>query len=299
MKANIMDLSLFNEWLGTRNLKDSTIYIYIQVITKFLSFNPEIDVIDDYNNFIIEGAIKKRNTHYYSVLKNFIEFKFKNNDLKNKLIGSLIKPPIRHDYIRERRHLSDEEIMEVINSIKKKKHRILALIQTLTGVRAGDVLGLEEGSIMPEKYEGKEVLRLNIIGKGNKRNVVFIHNKVAQQVIWDYILNSNPITNYYFLEKGAMRGREGTLDNKNRLMKMNYVWYWYDLKQALDAYGINKTDFASHDFRRCFARKVWERWKDVHVLKKILNHVDASTTLRYLEQSGLHTIDYHKELQGE
>lgn len=294
-----MDLPFFQEWLEEKkHLKPSSVQVYIQSIKKFLSFNPNIDTIEDYNTFLIDGAIKKRCSHYYSVLKNFIEFKIEDGGLRKRLIDTLIRPPLRYSIKRERRNLTEEQIMSVINSLEKKKHRIIALIQSLTGVRAGDILNLEEGGITPEVYEGKEVLRLNIIGKGEKRNVIYIHDHVGQQFIWDYILKSKTLTKYYFLEKGTKKGREGSLYDKNRLIRMNYLWYWYDLKQALDAHGINKEDFASHDFRRCFARRVWEKWKDVHILQKILNHVNPSTTLRYLEQSGLQNIDYHKAMQS-
>jgi len=299
MKSHIMDLPFFQEWLEEKkHLKPSSVQVYIQSIKKFLSFNPNIDTIEDYNTFLIDGAIKKRCSHYYSVLKNFIEFKIEDGGLRKRLIDTLIRPPLRYSIKRERRNLTEEQIMSVINSLEKKKHRIIALIQSLTGVRAGDILNLEEGGITPEVYEGKEVLRLNIIGKGEKRNVIYIHDHVGQQFIWDYILKSKTLTKYYFLEKGTKKGREGSLYDKNRLIRMNYLWYWYDLKQALDAHGINKEDFASHDFRRCFARRVWEKWKDVHILQKILNHVNPSTTLRYLEQSGLQNIDYHKAMQS-
>jgi len=78
---------------------------------------------------------------------------------------------------------------------------------------------------------------------------------------------------------------------------MNYQWYWIDLKQALNSAGINRDDFATHDFRRCFARRNWDKFKDVLILQKALRHKDPKTTLRYLEQSGLDTIDIHYEMQ--
>ena len=62
--------------------------------------------------------------------------------------------------------------------------------------------------------------------------------------------------------------------------------------------GIDVTAFATHDFRRCYARRVWTRYKDVHVLQELLNHVNPATTMRYLKQSGMQNIDYHKEMQN-
>ena len=79
---------------------------------------------------------------------------------------------------------------------------------------------------------------------------------------------------------------------------MNYQWYWADLKQALHKNKISREEFATHDLRRCFARRAWERYKDIYVLKGLLNHVDPKTTLRYLDQSGLKNIDYLREMQS-
>ena len=94
-----------------------------------------------------------------------------------------------------------------------------------------------------------------------------------------------------------MKGREGALFSDYKMIRMNYMWYWKDLKQALITNGINKKDFATHDLRRCFARRAWERYKDIHVLKNLLNHSKVETTLRYLEQSGLKNIDYFEDMQ--
>jgi integrase len=61
--------------------------------------------------------------------------------------------------------------------------------------------------------------------------------------------------------------------------------------------GVDMRMFATHDFRRCFARRVWEKWKDVNILQSVLNHADPKTTLRYLQQSGLRNVDYFKIIQ--
>jgi len=297
-KATIFDASLFQRYLQEKStFSDSSIYVYVGGVIKFLKTNPDIDNLEDYNNFIIKHCIKKRANYYYSILKKFIEFSITDNGLRAQLIEGLIQPPIREDIIRERRHLSEDELLTIINSMEKRKHRVIALIQTMTGVRAGDILRLRRENIIPEEYEGNEVLRINITGKRRKRNVVYIHDKIAQHIIWEYILNNHNFGDYYFVELGKMKGREGNPKNEHSLIQMNYLWFWYDLKQALNTVGIDKDDFSTHDFRRCFARRAWTKWKDIHVLQKLLNHKDPKVTLRYLEQSGLQNIDYHYEMQ--
>ncbi len=58
-----------------------------------------------------------------------------------------------------------------------------------------------------------------------------------------------------------------------------------------------KEDFATHDFRRNFARKVWLKYKNLIILQKILGHNDPRTTTRYLNMEGLDLIEVHKEMQ--
>ena len=92
---------MFEQWLmEKRNLADTSLHTYIQSITRFLAFNPDIDKLESYNDFLIKYTQKKRCSHYYSVLKAFIEFKITDGNLRSQLIKSLIKPPERHDIIR-------------------------------------------------------------------------------------------------------------------------------------------------------------------------------------------------------
>lgn len=298
MKAHVTDIALYNLWLEEkRMLSDSSKHVYCEAVERFLKENPDIDSIEDYNAFIIKHSIKKRCYNYYSALKAFIEYKIGDAAIRNRLMENLIRPPLRTDIVMERRYLTEDEIIDVINRLESPKHRIMSLIQSLTGVRAGDILRLRRDNIMPEVYKGRPTLRLNILGKGKKRNVIYIHDEIAQEVIMGYVANNYNHDEYYFIELGKMTNRKGTLDNEFRLMRMNYWWYWADLKQALQSIGADVKDFATHDFRRCFARRVWEKYKDIHILQGLLSHSNVATTIRYLDQSGLKNIDYHFEMQ--
>ena len=150
---------------------------------------------------------------------------------------------------------------------------------------------------MPETYHDRPVLRMSLLGKGRKRNVVYIHDKIIQDVVMDYVTKNQGYDRYFFLEISPFKGRQRNINSENLLIKMNYQWYWADLKQALQTVGISKDDFSTHDFRRCFARRAWEKTNNIHKLQRLLCHGDPKVTLRYLEQSGLDAIDYHAEMQ--
>lgn len=298
MKASLLDVGLFEEWLrDKKDLAESSIYVYTRGVERFLATDPDLENLDDYNTFLVKATVKKRCTHYYSIIKAFIEYKIPDANTRSRLIDNLVKPKERKDIVRERKHLSEEVIYEVVNNLKSDKHKVIAVIQALTGVRAGDILRMREGSILDEELNGNKVLRLNILGKGNKRNVVYLFDEVGIALVKEYIEEVPSLNGYYFLKTGHMKNREGSVDDITLMTKMNYQWYWHDLKQALQEVGIDKDDFSTHDFRRCFARRVWEKFKDVHKLQKALNHSDPKVTMRYLEQSGLQVADIHYEMQ--
>jgi integrase len=293
---DLFDSKLFADYLANkRGLVESSVHTYIGVIEQFLIEAENIEDLESYNSFIVKYGIKKRCAYYYNVLRAFIDWKFTDQAVKDNMLEHLVRPQHRSDLKYERKNLSEEKILDVINSLNGANHKIIALIQSLTGVRAGDIMKLKVGGLMPEEYEGKPVLRLNILGKGQKRNVVYIHDEIAQAVVLDYIEN-NPSTNGFLFLNDPIRNLK-LFRSDYVLYKINYNRYWVDLKEALQTNGVNQKDFATHDFRRCFARRVWSRFKDVNVLQKMLNHARADTSLRYLNQSGLQNIEYSKEMQ--
>jgi len=144
----------FEEWMRNRGLNDSSIYQYMRAVQKFLlQKNPDIKDIEPYNEFILEFAIKKRSLYYYDALKLFLKFVFKEDVAKkNSMTRLLLKPNKNNDIKRVRKNLDDETKEQVIRLIKDYKHRIIAKIQNVLGVRAGDIIRLKRGSISYEPY---------------------------------------------------------------------------------------------------------------------------------------------------
>jgi integrase len=295
---DIFEIDFFIEYLREKKrLLESSVHQYQTRIEAFLRENPNLEEIDDYNKYIIEHAIKKRNVNLYSVFKAFIEYYIKDAGKRASMIDALIQPEIPTTIKQERKYLEEHEIINVINNLKYHKHKVIALIQDLTGVRSGDVFSIKRGDIIPEIYDGKNVLKIIITGKGNKRNVIYIHDEMIQTLIVDYIIKNINDTGTYFLTRARIT-KNDTIYNQNRkLYYVNYRRYLRDLKAAMYKVGINSKDFATHDYRRCYARRVWTRYKDINVLQELLNHANPATTMRYLKQSGMKNIDYHKEMQ--
>ena len=266
-------------------------------IKRFLAENPDVDKIESYNDFLIRTTQRKQNaSFYYFALKHYIGFKIPDLTIKHRMASALIKPDVKDPNIK-RKYLPDEKRLEVINNMTDEKSRVLAIIQSLTGVRVGDILRLKRDSIFTEDIKGKSALRLNIIGKRDRLNVVYVFDNIGQQIILDYMNNNINYKNYIFLTLGQHGNRTGDISKEHKVVKQNYDRYWKDLKQALHVSGVHKDDFATHDFRRCFAREIWDRYADLVILKNALNHVDPNTTLRYLKHSGLQNRDVFYEHQ--
>ncbi len=309
MMQNSIDLFLFKEWLRDfRRLSESSIYSYYLILKKFFMECTDLEDIEQYNWFLARYTHKKRCTHYFSVVKAYLQFKFQNDaKTREEWIDKLLKPKRFKNIKIERKYLPDEKLIEIINKIKSDKHRVMALIQVLTAIRAGDVLSLRRDRIFEEVYNDKPTIRLVVNGKGDKRNVVYLFDLVGQEVLKRYLAQYDKkikqlkhiyYDNFVFQEYGTHGGRVGTEDSEFLMQHMNYLRYWHDVRQAIEISGVvDKKFFSTHDFRRCFARNVWEKYKDVDLLKRALNHEDASTTLRYLRQSGLQNIDIFQEMQ--
>lgn len=287
----------FEQWLrDKKNLSENTIYYYVKTVENFLVEEKNPDVIESYNNYIIAHGIKKRSSYVYSVLKTFAKFYFKEASDRNHIIENLITPDVQRNIKRERKNLDEYTIMKIINGMESKKHRIVALIQHLTGARAGDVLRTPRGNIQPELYRGKPVIKIILEGKGRKRNVVYIHDDASQEFIINWVVKNIVSLDYYFLNTEIIRVKDLAF-RQHRIEKSNHQAYYRDLKETMAKVGVEYKDFATHDYRRSFARRVWEKYKDVHVLQELLNHENPATTMRYLKQSGLKNIDYHEQMQ--
>jgi integrase len=295
-KDSIVEIPIFEKWLENKGISQSTIYQYSMAVKKFLLTEPRIDNIEDYNNFLFEYSIKKRSFCYYHALKSYIKFKLSGDRSKmNNMLRAMITPKMQ-DPIKTTRYLDAETKKQIINLLKDSKHRVIAKIQNVTGVRIGDVLRLKRGSISYEVYSGKQiVMRIDFIGKGNKRFVKWIFDEDVMNSIDLFIKSTLMDSEYYFLE----RDRSFNDSNLHVMMRTNYHRYWEDLKQALEVVGVSYKDWASHDFRRSLAREVWDETKDPMLLKEALNHAQFETTARYLRTSGLRSQDLYNLLANK
>ena len=86
-----MDIPLFRLWLQeTKALSDSSVYAYTVCAGAFLKRNPDLENLQDYNDFLIKVTIKQRASYYYSAIRHFINFKISDNSIKKKILFGII-----------------------------------------------------------------------------------------------------------------------------------------------------------------------------------------------------------------
>jgi len=294
MKADKFDSAFYRKFLDSKGLRESTIELYRDTIDAFLAKDPDLENLDSYNYFLKEHAYDKKSYYAYYAIKSFIRYKFKDQTFKNTLLQNLLKP--KNDEVEKSTvYLGPEKREQVISYIESEKHRLMAKIQHQTGARIGDVLKVKRGSINYEQYKGRIVMRIIFVGKRGVRVTKYIFDKKLQAEITQFIKDHYFDESFYFMEYDRSYKRS----SENVIIRSNYHWYWDDLKQALTRAGVDKKSWASHDFRRCISREIWEDkeiGKDLQLLQNFLGHKNPATTLRYLRNSGLTTRDVSEKL---
>lgn len=297
MKADLLDIGMFRDYLANKGFKSSYVQRCCQIIEMFLSSNPDIDDLNSYNSFLVQYSIKKRNYLYFYALKSFIKFKITDQNEQDKIIKNLVnvklQEPIKHSV-----YLPDEKRNQVINNMDNDRHKLIARLMNETGARVGDILKIPRGNINFENYNGILAMKLDIIGKGGKRVPKWIFQKELQDEVLTFINDKYGDEKYYFVDRNNILNKN--IDNDEVVIRTNYHWFWQDLKKALEKSNVNQKDFATHDFRRSTARDVFINPniadKDPTVLQRFLGHARIETTMRYLKQSGLSNIETSKKL---
>jgi integrase len=301
VELDVVDLSDFLVYLKEKkNYKDSSAYVIHKMAESLSVKRVDFSDVTELNNIIIERGIKKRNNLIYHTIKNVVEFLPLEKKVKAEILTELIKTRTYNDRKKLSRNLTDEEIIDVVNHMKEQKHKVIALMQNLTGARVGDIMHLKLEDVTPDDIEKDFVLKFNTLSKGGKRNILFIFDDVAQVLFTNYALSDRPNTfqGYIFIDRLRDMAKHKMAIVDHLAYKVNYDLYVADLKEALVMCGIEKKDFSSHDLRRCFARRVWEKYKDVNVLKMLLHHSDVKTSMRYLQGSGMDSDQYYKDMQS-
>lgn len=301
MKADLLDISFYKDFLRGKNMSDSTITVYMGTIREFLTSNPDIELPETYIDFLIKTAIKKKRYGNFYALQYFAEYKFADNKgVKDNIVNAIKErrkspdKPTRYQGIKP---LVEDELRQVLNTLEEEKHQIMSIIMYETGLRVGDVLRIPQKGIRYDTYNKAPGLRIESLAKGKLPRVVWIWDMDMAKIVFDYINKIDFGTGRLFLEYIKSHNLNFSDMEDYVLERLNYGRYWHDLKQALNTCGIDRKRFAPHSFRRNFARRTWEKHRSIELLRLLMGHARYETSLSYLREDGLDVAELFYELQ--
>lgn len=302
---------LNKESLRCGGLTDKTIKRYGSEIKKILKTFRTPDKVDTYNDYVMAtfNNNKKRKSgnlsNFYRCLLLIAKKYLKREDYL-KLTDELIKirseptdyEPIIHDY---------DAALKLISYIESSKGQLMSLVMLYSGWRINDVFHIKTTDIVFNQ-DGLSVT-LKTLAKRGKINRTIIYDPITIAMLQDYIGRSLQPTDYLFIDayfkyknsrryvvKDPLDGTNHIVGEKfDGIMKFNYTHYLKEIYVANNSSGIKLTP---HDFRRIYAAKVWEKTKDINVLKTSLNHASVETSMLYLRRTGKQVEQIQNDIFG-
>ena len=162
--------------------------------------------------------------------------------------------------------LSREELLQLFNSCKNPKHRIVLRLIYSAGLRRTELINLKLEDI--DSHDGKYRIRIHK-GKGNKDRYTISSKKVLQELRTYYVACRPKI--YLFngqrksepMSKGLLRHMMGEAKRRSRIRK----------------------SFCLHSLRHSFASHCLEDGMPLTTLQSLMGHSSIHTTMIYLHVS--------------
>jgi len=279
--------------------------LYLDVVKRYLLEEPDLSNINSYVKYLINTGLKRRCYANKYAIFNFINWHFNKaeatrmiNEIKQYTKSITVQTNKKYSNVKP---LNDEEKSDVMNALEVERHRIIFLIEYITGFRTHDVLSIEDGGILKLKDEGVDCLKITTTDKGGKKQKVGWVYGPPVDIIWEWVkFKDDYETGFLFVrnrqpgEKYCRRPEYNTIE---MLIEWNYRMFWTDVKQALTNCNIDRDRFAPHRLRHDFAIRVWKKYKDMNVLVNQMGHSNVNTSFRYLASEGLDKKDIAKEMQ--
>lgn len=186
---------------------------------------------------------------------------------------------------RATKHIKWPELQRLVRAMKDEgdRYHLLVTIQSLTGLRIGDVLSITWGDVLHNT-------ELSIIEqKTKKKKVIAISDTLRDAVQDEY--------NRYSLRIDS----EPIFMNRHRTGAVSISYVNRKLKSALKKHGVKADQVSSHMLRKAFAYKVLEDHNFSHEgifkVSRLLNHANINTTMVYLNLHQKEADDIYKGLK--
>lgn len=249
-----------------RNYSPKTIaqYLsYIKACDRWLRQNLAIPLENAPDNEIAEylhWLIESRDISHITIRTNKAALKFYFTETlrapRELHIISKIKSPKNLPDI-----LTNQEIIQILNTIKNPKHRLLVSIMYSSGLRVSEVIKLKKSNICLET----STIKIKS-GKGKKDRITIFSQKQLQML--RALIAQYPQTPHLFPSS----------QNLTKHLSVRTA-------QAIFENGLKKTGIEKkatcHTLRHSFATHLLEKGTDVRVIQKLLGHKSLNTTSIY------------------
>ena len=276
-----------------KNLSDNTTSSYKNDLSAFFKFLDEFKINDPseiktdhirrFFNFLKDiGLTSSSSARYFSSLKGFFSYLFKNNYITKNPMEKLSAPKLS-------KNLPSVLTVQEIDSLLLKpatddkfglRDKSLLEVFYACGLRVSELINLKLSSL----YFNEEIIR--VFGKGSKERLVPIGRSAVK---WTdkYIKFGRPL-----LIKGIKSENYLYLNSRGTKLSRMGIWKIVD-KYAKEA-GITK-EVHPHTFRHSFATHLLEGGADLRAVQEMLGHADISTTQIYTHIDREYIKQEHKQ----
>jgi site-specific recombinase XerD len=271
--------------LKRRNYSPHTVKNYMNTLKHFVLWLdvPLEDVTHKkllaYIDFLLDRRLQPKtiNSHLDSI-RGFYNYLYHEEEVR-------IVNPVKKGYTQRLsrplpRHLRDEEVAILFNTITNRRDRAMFKIMLRCGLRVEEVANLTLKSL--DLKRGRIYVQH---GKGGKDRVVYI-SEDAYQALKEYfkVRPTSRAKNIFLVEKGTYRGRPLSVRGIQKRME------YYARKTGLK--------ISCHHLRHTMATQMLNADADIVTIQDLLGHERLKTTQRYAKISNLKVQrDYYKAME--
>ena len=255
--------------LKLRNFSEKTISSYLFHNKKFLEFSnkqPENITQEDIKlylaNLISDKKQKPSSVNLAVCALRFLYEKIMEKDIFKKIdpIKSEKKIPVV---------LTKDEIKQLLDSIKNKKHKLLIELMYSSGLRVSEAVNMKLNELNLNEKIGKVVS-----GKGRKDRLIILSNTLI-----DHIEKYQK-----YREKKNINSEFLFPSNKDKSVPITVRQAQKIITKTAERAKLNKRVFC-HALRSSFATHLLESGTDIRIIQELLGHNSIATTQRYVSVS--------------
>jgi len=239
--------------MKARGFSKSTVKSYLFHVSQFLERVGLDTPIRNVQDYFIQFS-DKADPRTVNLRISSVKFFYRNVIGKDVDI-TYMKRPLRIPSV-----LTQEEIIDIISSIRNPKHKMLIEMIYGCGLRVSEAIYLKIGDL--NFKEGLVYVRQ---GKGNKDRIVHLPESLSNR-LESYIKMRNDYNPFVF---DSSRGFHLTVKSVQKVVEV-----------AVIKSKINKK-VSPHTLRHSYATHLLESGTDLRIIQKLLGHADIKTTQIY------------------